>query len=218
MLSNIKYKIRIYIKKKLLFFLNTTDFQEKFTAYGSSFGIKNIEFEGKNAVAERSSFSGKIKVGLCTTLGISNYLHGNIIIGKYCQFGAYVAIHSSNHPVNFMSTYINKNLFDGALYTLKKQHKVIVGNDVWIGHNVTILGDVTIGNGAIIAAGAVVTKDVAPYSIVAGVPAKVIKMRFSDTIIKEIESLKWWDLPANELDKIKPLFMKDFTNLASIYE
>jgi len=104
------------------------------------------------------------------------------------------------------------------LSKLKQKNKIIVGNDVWIGHNAIIVGNVTIGNGAIIAAGSVVTKDVADYSVVAGVPAKEIKKRFSSNIISEIEELKWWDKSEDELNEIKPLFFKDFTKINSIYE
>lgn len=71
----------------------------------------------------------------------------------------------------------------------------IIGNDVWIGANAIILQGVTIGDGAIIAAGAVVTKDVPPYAIVGGVPAKVIKYRFSDEVILKLLQIKWWDKP-----------------------
>ena len=88
----------------------------------------------------------------------------------------------------------------------------------WIGHGVIIVGNINIGNGAILAAGSVVTKDVAPYTIVAGVPAKPIGKRFSDSIIQEIETLQWWDLSESELENIKPLFFKNFINKNSIYE
>jgi acetyltransferase-like isoleucine patch superfamily enzyme len=117
-----------------------------------------------------------------------------------------------------MSTYINTNLLNGDLKILKEIKKVSIGNDVWIGHNVIIVGNVTIGNGAILAAGSVVTKDVTPYSIVAGVPAKQIKMRFSKNVIEEIEELKWWNLSEEKLEEIKPLFMKNFLDKNSIYE
>ncbi|MBX2826549.1 MAG: CatB-related O-acetyltransferase [Flavobacteriaceae bacterium] len=117
-----------------------------------------------------------------------------------------------------MSTYINKNLFDGELSQLKEVKKVVIGHDVWIGHNAIIVGEVTIGNGAIIASGSVVTKDVAPYSIVGGVPAKELKKRFSETIIQEIEALQWWNLSTTELEKIKPLFFKDLNTIDSLYD
>ena len=95
---------------------------------------------------------------------------------------------------------------------------VVIGNDVWIGHNAIIVGEVNVGNGAIIAAGSVVTKDIPPFSIVAGVPAKVIKKRFSNDIINEIEFLKWWDFSKEELIQIKNLFFKDLNKINSIYD
>ena len=209
--------IRLKIKKLMLYFLNTTEYQEKVTLTGFSRGLQNATFEGKNIVPGQCNFSGTIKIGYATTLGVNNLLGGNISIGKYCQLGADVAIHATDHPVNYMTTYINKSLFSGELSKLKTIKKITIGNDVWVGHNVIIVGNVTVGNGAIIAAGSVVTKDVPPYSIVGGVPAKIIKKRFSDTIIQEIESLQWWDLSEEELEKIKPLFFKNFENSQSIY-
>lgn len=210
--------MRKFIKKILYYFLNTSDKTEKVLLSGFSRGIQNVVFEGKNAVPDRCNFSGKISLGYATTLGYNNFLHGDITIGKYCQFGADVAIHSTNHPTSYLTTYINQNLFNGKLKALKEVKKVVIENDVWIGHNAIIVGNVTIGNGAVIAAGSVVTKDVAPYAIVGGVPAKEIKKRFSDTIINELEELKWWDKSEKELEKMKPLFLKDFSNLKSIYE
>lgn len=211
-------KIRNFIKKIIYYFLNTPENKNGVLLSGFSRGLQNVVFEGKNAVPDLCNFSGKIKIGYATTLGYNNFLHGDIVVGKYCQIGANVAIHTTNHPTAYLSTYINKNLFNGELKELKEAKKVIVGNDVWMGHNVIIVGNVTIGNGAVLAAGSVVTKDVPPYTIVAGVPAKPIKKRFSDKIIQEIEALQWWDKSEVELEKIKPLFFKDFTNRESIYE
>ncbi len=145
-------------------------------------------------------------------------MHGDIEIGKYCQLGADVAIHSTNHPTSYLSTYINKNLFDGELSKLKEIKKIRIGHDVWIGHNAIIVGNVNVGNGAVIASGSVVTKDVEPYSVVAGVPAREIRKRFSDEVIKEVEAMRWWDLNEEELQKHKSLFFKDYSNASSIHE
>lgn len=207
-----------FIKKILYYFLNTIEKKDKVILSGFSRGIQNVTFEGKNAVPDGCNFSGNIKIGYATTLGYRNLLGGTISIGKYCQLGFDVALHATNHPISYMTTYINQNLFQGELKQLKEENTITIGHDVWIGHNVIIVGNVIVGNGAVLAAGSVVTKDVAPYTIVAGVPAKEIRKRFSDSIIKEIETLQWWDKSEQELEKIKPLFFKDFTNRHSIYE
>lgn len=212
------YRLRKQLKKIIYYILNTPVKSDKLVLSGFSRGIKNVTFEGKNAVPDRCNFSGEIKIGYATTLGYNNLLGGKVTIGKYCQIGADVAMHATNHPINHLTTYINSNLFQGELKQFKEEKEIHVGNDVWIGHNVIIVGNVTIGNGAILAAGSVVTKDVQPYSIVAGVPAREIRKRFTDPIIKEIEGLQWWDKSEEALEKIKPLFFKDFTNKHSIYE
>ena len=129
-------------------------------------------------------------------------------VGEQCNF-------SGKIDIGYGTTLGSNNFFGGDVSIGKYCH---IGNDVWIGHNVIIVGNVCIGNGAILAAGSIITKDVAPYTIVGGVPAKPIKKRFSDAIILEIEKLKWWDLSETELEKIKPLFFKNFENKESIYE
>jgi acetyltransferase-like isoleucine patch superfamily enzyme len=207
-----------FVRKVLYYFLNVPVVNSNVIISGFSRGLKNVTFMGRNIVPDRCNFSGNITIGYATTLGHNNYFGGTITIGKYCQLGADVAIHASNHPINYMTTYINSNLFNGELKDLKQEKEVIIGNDVWIGHKAIILGGVTVGNGAIIAAGSVITKDVEPYTIVAGVPAKVISNRFSPSICKEIENLKWWEMSEDELVKIKPLFFKDFKEASSIFE
>jgi len=207
-----------FIKKILLYFLNIVDEKDEVILSGFSRGLQNVTFGGGNAVPDRCNFSGKIKIGYASTLGYNNLLSGTITIGNYCQLGADVALHATNHPMAHMTTYINQNLFQGGLKQFKEENQIHIGHDVWIGHGVIIVGNVTVGNGAVLAAGSVVTKDVAPYSIVAGVPAKEIRKRFSDTIIQEVEALQWWDKSEKELEKLKPLFLKDFTNKTSIYD
>lgn len=91
-----------------------------------------------------------------------------------------------------------------------------MGNDVWIGSRVMVVGGVTIGDGAVIAAGAVVTKDVPPYAVVGGAPAKVIKYRFSEDIVKFLEELEWWNLPESELKKHIELFQTEGVKIGDL--
>ena len=181
-------------------------------------GLQNVEFGGENKIPGGCTFSGKIVIGFRSTLGINNWVHGNVMIGKYCQLGANVMINSTNHPIHYMTTYINYNLFDGELYRLKEVENIEIGNDVWIGHNVIVLGNVRVGNGAIIAAGSVVTKDVDPFSIVGGVPARLIRMRFAVDVCKDIEELEWWNMSDDDLKEIKPLFFKDLQQANGLYD
>ena len=123
-------------------------------------------------------------------------------IGKFCSVASFARINTTNHPTydriaQHHFTYRNE-LFgfgedDAEFFARRKDKSVIIGNDVWIGHNAVIMPGVNIGNGAVIGAGAVVTKDVEAYSVVAGVPAKKIKMRFSDELIQKIEKSAWWN-------------------------
>lgn len=213
--KNIFYLLKVKIQKYL--FIQARKKERTIIDY-SIVGFKNVEFKGRNIVPENCKFFGKIVIGYKSTLGANSYFHGNISIGKYCQLGSNVAIHSTSHPLNYLTTYVNRNLFDGELTNLKTVGSLKIGHDVWIGHGAILLGNISIGNGAIIGAGAVVNKDVKPFSVVAGVPAKFIRMRFHENIIKEINELKWWDLSEADLEKQKPLFFKNFSNKDSIYK
>lgn len=179
-------------------------------------GIHHVQFGGGNKIPENCAFAERTKLGFRTTLGTNNYFGGQVTIGKYCQIGRDVAFHPTNHPIHHITTYINDQLFDGTLKHFKTESEITLGNDVWVGHGVIILSGVNVGNGAILAAGSVVTKDVAPYSIVAGNPAKELRKRFSDQIIEELETLNWWDLKEDQLMKIKPLFLMDLSKTDSI--
>ena len=92
--------------------------------------------------------------------------------------------------------------------SFEEYKEIYIGNDVWVGTRVLIMGGVTIGNGAVVAAGAVVTKDVPPYAIVGGVPARVIKYRFPEDVIQKLEASKWWTLDDDTLKQNIHLFQK----------
>lgn len=133
-------------------------------------------------------------------------------IGKYCSISYGCQIGMSEHPTNYLSTspytYGKSNIFDLPTFFQEVYSSPIIENDVWIGGNAVILQGIRIGNGAIVAAGAVVTKDVPPYTIVGGVPAKPIKKRFDDETIEFLNKFKWWDLSNQELINLKSTFSK----------
>ena len=136
-------------------------------------------------------------------------------IGKFCSIAAQVRINPGNHPMQRATqahfTYRSSDYFDDAgdddaFFDWRRSHPVTIGHDVWIGHGVVILPGLTIGTGAVVAAGAVVSKDVAPYTIVAGVAAKPVKQRFSDTIADSLQELAWWDWSHEQLRVALPDF------------
>lgn len=121
---------------------------------------------------------------------------GSVLIGRYTSIGPNVRYFGANHPVDHavMSPMFYNRLWGFEVEDVERNH-LVIGNDCWIGNNVTIVSSChSIGNGSVIGAGAVVSHDVPPYAIVAGVPAKVIRYRFDEEIIDLIEKSKWWEL------------------------
>lgn len=123
-------------------------------------------------------------------------------IGKFTSIATNVRINPGNHPqwrvTQHHCTYRRKQFGfattdDEAFFDWRREYCCTVGHDVWLGHGVTIMPGVTIGHGAIVGTGAVVTKDVPPYGIAVGVPATVIKKRFSDAVIEQLLKIQWWD-------------------------
>lgn len=139
-----------------------------------------------------------------------------LIIGKFCSIacGTKFLFNGANHTLQSLSTYPFPVL--AAEWDLQvpvtdawdNKGDIVIGNDVWIGFEAVIMAGVTIGDGAIIASRAVVTKDVEPYSIVGGVPAKPIRKRFSEEKIAELLEMKWWDWSEEEIQQRLPEIMK----------
>lgn len=134
--------------------------------------------------------------------------HDKLVIGKFCSIacGARFLFNSANHTMTSLSTYPFPLFFeewglDRKNVTTSWDNKgdIIIGNDVWIGYEAVILAGVTIGDGAIIGTRTVVTKDVPPYTIVGGVPARPIRKRFSEEIISALLEMKWWDWPREKV-------------------
>lgn len=164
-------------------------------------------FEGMNRLTKDVTFLTS-SIGYASYIGNRSFIK-NTRIGRYCCIAADVMTVAGNHPTSkFVSvhpafystrkqagfTYVNENKFCDFHYIDQgSKISVMIGNDVWIGSGVRILEGITIGDGAVVAAGAVVTRDVPPYAIVGGVPAKVIRYRFEEDTIRKLLELKWWE-------------------------
>lgn len=160
--------------------------------------------EGYNRIDRNAHFSGFM--GKFSYIGSNSIVVGKI--GRFCSIGGNVTFLTQTHPVKdwlsshpvFYSiknqvgiSFTSKQLFNESPIPKDQQYSIEVGNDVYIGYGATLVGPIKIGNGAVIAAGSVVTKDVPPYCIVAGVPAKIIKNRFSEEQAVFLEEIRWWE-------------------------
>lgn len=167
--------------------------------------VRNVEMGEYCHIGENSRvYSTYIGYGS----GISrDSIMDSVLIGKYTTLGPDIKVITGQHPTSkivsthpaFYSvrgqmgfTYVDKTIFNETRFA-KDQYKVVIGNDVWIGSYTRIMEGVTIGDGAVVAAGAIVTRDVPPYAIVGGIPAKIIKYRFDTKTIQKLIELKWWD-------------------------
>jgi acetyltransferase-like isoleucine patch superfamily enzyme len=167
-----------------------------------------VSIEGGQAFSKsiRKYYSKKynIKIGYGSYGGCFHYgnIPAGVIFGNYCSIAQGLKIFRANHPVTYFTMhplfynptmgYVNCDMLERL--------PLIIGHDVWIGTNVIILpGCYEIGNGAVIGAGSIVTKNVLPYAIIAGNPAKLIKMRFTPDIIEKLEATEWWNMKKEEL-------------------
>lgn len=215
------------ILQEYLFGLYYTFISKRVKATFISRISKTSTFEGKNRIG-RGSIVLNSSFGYGSYIG-NNCIIANTIIGRFCSIASRVEMVTGTHPTkDFVSThpsffslnppagdsFVKECRFD-EFRTTPSGLSLEIGSDVWIGHNVKLLEGVTIGHGAIIAAGSVVTKDVPPYAIVGGVPAKIIRNRFDDEDIEALLRIEWWKLPlerikdmANDFDNIKKFIAK----------
>lgn len=168
----------------------------------------------------KSSFGAYTDIGPhCSiresSMGDYSYLAGHVSmvwteIGKFCSIAAYTRINPGNHPTWRVTTshatyrrrqYGLDTVDDEEFFQWRRDHPCSIGNDVWIGHNVTVLAGVSIGTGACIGAGAVVSKDIPPYAIAVGVPARVIRYRFDPETIDRILATEYWNWDRATLER-----------------
>ncbi|WP_290369666.1 CatB-related O-acetyltransferase [Peribacillus simplex] len=185
----------------------------------------NKKFPGRTIKTHRIANSVKlgkkcgvyydVELGNGVSIGDYSYVNDRSVIGsgkvgKFCSIGYNCQIGMPEHPLDFISTspftYGINNVFNFNPTWNDFNNPPIIGNDVWIGSNSVVLQGVTIGDGAVIAAGSIVTKDVEPYSVVGGVPAKQIKKRFSEEKIKALLELQWWNKSEDDLKMYSKLF------------
>lgn len=152
-------------------------------------------------IGRKNRFKKGVYVHEIASIGSNNYFGpyafiSNAIIGNYCSIASHAKIGQSSHDISFITTYsrISVPLTGVEIFNIPTK----IGNDVWIGTNAVIMQGVSIGNGAVIGASAVVTKDIPEFAVAVGVPAKILKYRFDDNIIRIIKESNWWDF---EIDK-----------------
>lgn len=173
-----------------------------------SFIDENVELDSRNQIISS-------KIGKMTYTGTDTSIMW-CDVGSYCCISRLVDIGGNQHNYNaasMMPLYRIKSKLGKGLAIHPKEEKISIGNDVWIGAGVTIIRKpgLSIGDGAVIGGGAVVTKSVPPYAIVAGVPAKVIKYRFSEEIIERLLRLKWWNWDNEKIMENRKLLTSDMS-------
>lgn len=212
--------VKSFVKSIWRFFFRRLLFKKRVFIASSVIFNKKTSFEGFNKIHENVSI-GSCKIGHYTYIGRRSQLN-QCKVGRFTSIAHDVVVEPYTHPVDgFLSTspvffstlgqcvesFVSKQKFKEQKTI--DSYNCIIGNDVWIGSNVKIIGGLSIGDGAIVAAGAVVTKDVPPYAIVGGVPAKIIRYRFSEEKIKVLMNFQWWNKDVDWIKKNADIFSNE---------
>lgn len=171
--------------------------------FATSYSLNPTNIIDKTAVIQKNvTLHCYIKTGKYTQINSGCCIYDDVEIGNYCNIAVYSLIGGDEHPLSTLSQYP----FKGVQRVFSENHrkkKTVIGSDVWIGANALVKRGVTVGVGAIIGAGSVVTKDVPPFAVVAGVPAKIIKYRFDEDTREKILKSKWWEKDKEILDELE---------------
>lgn len=228
MMTKIISKLKLFISNQL--FLLIIPLVTKHLSQVSEISVSDKNQINKNAILKKVKFYGDITIGEYSKIINDVSLFGNVSIGRYtsisgpntdiraqinsvkignfCSIARNVSFQEYEHIYKRISSYfVNQNVF-GETWDkdIQSSGDIIVENDVWIGTQCVILSGVKISNGAVIGANSVVTKDIPPYAIAVGSPAKVVKYRFSEEIIEELQQLKWWDWGIEKIKSNRQLF------------
>lgn len=209
-INNLIYAIRERLSSQVM----RARLQKKYPTciFYSGINVDAASTLGKNIVLFRNTVVLNSSINDHTFVQENSLIH-TAEIGKFCSIAMGVNVGMGQHPIDHVSTH---PAFYSATQPVAKTYckqdifspfqKTRIGHDVWIGRNALIKDGVTIGNGAVVAAGAVVTHDVPDYSVVAGVPAQVIKYRFDEETRHKLIEIRWWDMPEHWLQEHAPLF------------
>lgn len=170
-----------------------------------------IEWEGDNRIGHYSTVNAGGTVGYGSRFAGGCQLIGPIQVGRYCSIAGGVSFVTGPHPIATAATFSSDELFGGRRKDLLPPRGSVVGNDVWIGQDVTVVDGVRIGDGAVVAAGAVVVDDVEPFDVVGGVPARVIRPRFTPAVRDLVARLAWWELTPEQLTGFEEVLALDLT-------
>jgi chloramphenicol O-acetyltransferase type B len=180
-------------------------YQCKFASGITSLG-KNAEFvlEPQVSLGHVEVFAGSYSFGAHSYMRSGGELYGNCTVGRFCSIGSNVIIglERNKHPSNWLTTALFSKAIEENYLKQASDKPTSIGNDCWIGRDAMIMSGVTIGDGAIIGARALVTSDIPPYAIYAGIPAKLIRYRFGSEIIEKMLASQWWNFSIEQLENL----------------
>jgi len=215
------YPRKLSLQKKILYFLiGKRKLVKRHDEIGKKFPLcrigPNVSIKGFVEIGNFTLIGGR---GYIETLGKDRINEPGVIVGKYCTVADGLWISTVGHPSRrashrpFEVDFGWSESHDMPKYQSEgSKNQIEIGNDVWIGRNVTIIRNAKIGNGVVIGAGAIVTKDVPSYHLVVGNPGVVKEKRFSDTIINQLEEIRWWEWGIEKIGRNREFFYLDLVD------